>query len=89
MSGGTLEFKVAETDDTYMFAGFVVNSEELNKFGTQTVDGDEDDDNGALGYIALALFMLLLVAFFFIVFLKRRKRQEDEEDVDETIIDDY
>ena len=89
ISGGTVEFSVKETDDTYMFVGFIVASEELNKFGTQTVDGDEDKNNTPL-YIGLVIFVVALVGFFFAVFLKRRKRQEEEdEETEETIIDDY
>lgn len=87
ISGGTVEFGVAGTDDTYMFVAFVVDAEELNKFGTQTVDDDEDGD-GSLIYIALAIVLALLIGFFFLIFLKRRKKEEDEEE-EETIIDDY
>ena len=71
-----------------MYVGFIVGLDELNKFGTQTVDGDKDD-KGPWLYIALILVLLLLIGFFFTYFLKRRKRQEDEEDAEETIIDDY
>lgn len=89
MSGGTVEIAVAGTDDTYMFVGFVVASEELNKFGSQTVDGDDNDDS-MVGYVGGALFFIFLIIFFLVLFLKRRRRQEEDEEVEEeTIYDDY
>jgi hypothetical protein len=91
MSGGVVEIKVGASDDTYMFAGFVVSSDELNKFGSQTVEGDSsDDDDSKIGYIALVLLVLALVLFLFIFFLKRRRKQEEEdEETEETIYEDY
>ena len=89
LSGGVVEITVSETDDTYMFVGFVVSSDELNKFGSQTVDGDGDDDS-AIGYGAAAFFALLLILLLFIFFLKRRRKQEEEEETEEeTIYEDY
>ncbi len=87
ISGGIVEIKVAGTDDTYMFVGFVVEAEELNKFGSQTVDGDESEDGG-LGYAAIAFLIFALVAFFFVIFLKRRKKEEEEEEEEEIIYED-
>ena len=89
ISGGTLELPVSGTDDTYMFAAFVVPAEELNKFGSQTVDGDEDEDS-IFGYMSAAIFVIALIAFMFIFFLKRRRKQEEEEESEEeTIYEDY
>ena len=89
MSGGTVEIRVAGTDDTYMFVGFVVTSEELNKFGSQTVEGDSDDDS-SMGYAGIAALAIALILFLFIFFLRRRKKQEDEEEeTEETIYEDY
>jgi len=87
LSGGTIEIKVAGSDDTYMFVGFVVTSEELNKFGSQTVEGD-DDDEGVLAYGIAAIVVIGIMLLFFVFFLKRRKKQEEEEEVEEIIYDD-
>lgn len=87
MNGETVEFGVSPTDDTYMYAAFVVSSEELNKFETQTVD-DEDEDGTAL-YVGILIFIIALFLFFLVLFLKRRKKQEDEELDEEETVDDY
>lgn len=86
--GETIEFNAPYSDDTYMYAAFVVSADELNKFETQVVD-DEDDKDNILGYIGAIAFIIGLFVFFFILFIKRRKKQVDEETQDETIIDDY
>ena len=87
LAGETLEFGVSSTDDTYMFVGFVVTADELNKFETQTVD-EEDDDN-FLTYLGIAAFIFGLFFFFFIFFIKKRKKEEEEDEEEETIVDDY
>lgn len=93
MSGGTLEIAVSETDDTYMFVGFVVSSEELNKFGSQTVDGDKDDEDdggAAAGYSAALIIALIALGGGIFFFVKRRRRREEEEEIEEeTIYEDY
>lgn len=90
LAGKTVEIKVAGTDDTHMFVAFVVDADELNKFGSQTVDGDSpDDEDGELPYILMILIGLALIAFLFIFFLKRRKKQEEEDEEAETIEDIY
>ena len=92
LSGGTLEIPVSATDDTFMFVGFVVASEELNKFGSQTVDGDKDDDEGvaAAGYSAALIIGILALGGGTLFFVKRRRRHEEEEEIEEeTIYDDY
>ena len=89
MSGGTLEIGVSETDDTYMFVGFVVASEELNKFGSQTVEGDQEEEDG-LGYSAAIIVVIAALVGGFLFFIKRRRKVEEEEDVEEEIIyEDY
>ena len=87
MAGETIEFKVSDTGDTSMFVAFVVESGELNKFDTQTVD-DPEEDNTAL-YLAMIIIILALIIFFFAFFIKRRKREEEEEYEEETTYDDY
>lgn len=92
LSGGTLEIPVSETNDTFMFVGFVVASEELNKFGSQTVDGDKEDDEGgaAAGYSAAIIILALALGGGIFFFVKRRRRQEEEEEIEEeTIYEDY
>ena len=70
-----------------MFVAFVVNADELNKFGSQTVDGDSpDNDDGGFAYIAMLLVALALVIFLFIFFLKRRKKQEEEDEEGTTLL---
>lgn len=88
LRGETIEFGVGPTDDTFMYAAFVVDEDELNKFGTQIVDG-ENEGGGNWLYIFLFIFILCLLLFLFIFFLKRRKEEEEEEEDDETIIDHY
>lgn len=88
ISGKSIEFAVSPTDDTSMFAAFVVDAEELNKFEMQTVDDPEDKDNTPI-YIAMIIFLIGLFIFGFIFFIKRRKKEEEEEDVETTIYDDY
>lgn len=88
MSGQDLKIPVSETDDTYMFVGFVVLSEELNKFGSQTVDGDDEEDESGI-YAAVVFVILAAIAGGFMFFIKRRKRVEDEEVEEEIIYDDY
>lgn len=90
LSGRTVELKVSGTDDTHMFVAFVVNADELNKFGSQTVDGDNpENDDGEFIYIAMFLIAIALVIFLFIFFLKRRKKQEEDDEEEETIEDIY
>ena len=88
INGETIEYEVSETDDTYMFVAFVVNSEELNKFGTQTVEDDEDDDDSALLAAVLFIAVAAVGGWFFLFFLRRR-REEEEEEEEEVIVDDY
>lgn len=88
ISGETIEFNVSSTDDTYMFAAFVVSADELNKFETQTVDDEDDGDSTGL-YIGMIIFIIAIIVFFFVFFVKRRKREEDEDVEEETIYDDY
>ena len=70
MAGKIVEIKVAETDDTYMFVGFITGADELNQFGSQTVEGDnnEDDDDAVLGYGAAAIAVIGLFLLFFVIF---------------------
>ena len=89
MQGETLEYGVSPTDDTYMFAAFVVTGDELNKFETTTVDDEKDKDSGTILYLGLLILLLLVVGFFALIFLKRRKREEDELDEVEEVVDDY
>ncbi len=89
-SGRTVELKVSSTDDTYMLVAFVVEADELNKFGSQTVEGDDpENDDGEFVYSAMFFVALALVIFLFIFFLKRRKKQEEEDEEEETIEDIY
>ena len=93
LSGETLEYKVSPTDDTYMFVAFIAPSDELNKFGSQTVDGDKDDgeeeDEDNSLYVLLFFAVTLIGGGFMWFFIKRRRREEEDEDVDEIIEDDY
>ncbi len=89
ISGNKINFGVSPTDDTYMFAAFVVDADELNKFGIQTVEGDGEDDDSKGMYIFFILLVIMLIAGIFLFFLLRRKREEDEEEEEETIVDDY
>lgn len=80
INGESLTFEVPSKDEDEMIVAFVVTLDELNKFTTQTVEGDDDS---AIIYTiaAIAIGGLFGGAFYFFVVVKRRKEEEEEEDV--------
>jgi beta-lactamase regulating signal transducer with metallopeptidase domain len=85
ISGEDVSFAVPEVAENEMIVAFIVTLEELNKFTTQTVEGDEDS---AITYAILALVIAGLIggSFYFFVVVKRKKSEEEEEE--EEIIED-
>ena len=86
VSGESITYAVPDVGEENMVAAFVVTLDELNKFTTQTVEGD---DNSAVIYTFIALGIALLGgASFYIFVVAKRKKEEVEETEEEEIIDD-
>lgn len=85
INGEDISFEVPNVDDDEMVVAFIVTLDELNKFTTQTVEGDDDS---AIVYAVIAMVAALIGggAFYFFVIAKRKKEEEEEED--EEIIDE-
>lgn len=84
LSGEDLTFNVPSVSEQEMIVAFVVPLDELNKFKTQTVEGD-DDSAVLYTMIAIGAAALLGGTFYFFVVVKRKKEEEEEE---EEIIED-
>ena len=86
-SGTSLTFDVPKLNDEEMAVAFIVTLDELNKFTTQTVEGD---DGSTITYAIVAIIIAAFGggAFYFFVVVKRKK---EEEEVEEEIVeeDDY
>lgn len=78
INGQDLVFDVPDVEDDEMIVAFIVTLDELNKFTTQTVEGDDDS---AIIYAIVAVALAAGVGgfFYFFVILKRKKEEEDEE----------
>jgi hypothetical protein len=86
VSGESITYAVPDVGEENMVAAFVVTLDELNKFTTQTVEGD---DNSAVIYTFIALGIALLGgASFYIFVVAKRKKEEVEETEEEEIVDD-
>ena len=87
ISGESISYNVPAVDEEEMVVAFIVTLDELNKFTTQTVEGD---DGSALVYSFAAIGIAALggAMFYFFVVVKRRKEEEEEIDDEEEIIDD-
>ena len=87
ISGESISYNVPGVDDEEMVVAFIVTLDELNKFTTQTVEGD---DGSALIYSFAAIGLAALggAMFYFFVVVKRKKEEEEEFDDEEEIIDD-
>lgn len=88
ISGEDLTFDVPSVSEDEMVVSFVVTLDELNKFTTQTVEGDDDS---AIMYaiIAIAVAGLIGSMFYFFIIIKRKKDEEEEEDEVTIEEDDY
>jgi len=86
IGGEDLTFAVPSVSSEEMVVAFVVNLDELNKFVTQTVEGDGDS---AIYYTFVAIGGIGLVGgmFYFFIVVKRKK-DEEEEEVEEIIDED-
>ena len=79
INGEDIIFSIPEVADDEMVVAFVVTLEELNKFTTQTVEGD-DDSAIVYALIAVALAGGIGGFFYFFVIVKRKKEEEEEEE---------
>ena len=87
ISGESLSYDVPGVGDENMVVAFIVTLDQLNKFTTQTVEGDDDS---ALIYTFAAIGIAALggATFYFFVIAKRKKEEQEEEVDEEEIIDD-
>lgn len=79
IGGEDVEFAVPAVGEKEMVVAFIVTLDELNKFTTQTVEGD-DDSAIVYAIVALAVAGLLGGSFYFFVVVKRKKSEEEEEE---------
>ena len=88
LRGENLIFDVPGVDDDEMIVAFIVTLDELNKFTTQTVEGDDDS---AIIYAIVAVVMAAGIGgfFYFFVVLKRKKEEEEDEEVEVIEDDNY
>ena len=85
INGESIIFDVPSVNEDEMIVAFVVTLDELNKFTTQTVEGD--DDSAIIYTIAAVVVGALFGGAFYFFVLKRRKSEEEEEE-DVTIEDE-
>ena len=85
INGESIIFDVPPVNEDEMIVAFVVTLDELNKFTTQTVEGD--DDSAIIYTIAAVVVGALFGGAFYFFVLKRRKSEEEEEE-DVTIEDE-
>ena len=90
LSGESISYDVPSVGEEEMVVAFIVPLSELNKFTTQTVEGDNDSTLvytlGAVGIAAIGG-----ISFYFFVIVKRKKEVDEEEidDEEEIVDDDY
>jgi len=83
-SGTPIKYAVPSVGEEEMVVAFIVTLDELNKFTTQTVEGD---DGSTITYAMVALIIAALGGgtFYFFVVVKRKK---EEEEVEEEIVEE-
>ena len=84
-NGEDVIFEVPSVGSDEMLVAFVVTLDELNKFTTQTVEGDDDS---ALRYALVAVGLAGLIGGFFYFFIVVKRKKDEEEEVDDEIVED-
>ena len=85
INGEDVAFNVPGVADDEMVVAFIVTLDELNKFTTQTVEGDDDS---AIIYAVIAIAVAAIIGGFFYFFVVVKRKRDDEEEEEEIIEED-